>query len=122
MAVAGFSVTGRPFAVWPATLQTMPEGIVDAGFGRFFVGVRITNGSAQAWPATQVRISPRGRRILAAAGISVSDGWSNGDAAAFGQSATSEWIPIPALAAGAFQTAAGVRQLGSRIAISAAAV
>ena len=55
MALAGFATTGRPFGVWPATLQVMPEGLIDGGFGRFFVGVRVQNGSAQAWPATEVR-------------------------------------------------------------------
>jgi hypothetical protein len=103
MAVAGLVVVGRPFAVWPGTLQVMPEGVLDAGFGRFFVGVRISNGSAQAWPATEVRISARGRRILAAAGVAVGDGWSNGDAAAVAQTAATEWIPVPATVSGAIQ-------------------
>ncbi|HKO50872.1 MAG TPA: hypothetical protein VJV79_24345 [Polyangiaceae bacterium] len=82
----------------------MPEGVLDAGFGRFFVGVPVANTSGQAWPATEVRLSPRGRRILAAAAISVSDGWSAGDGAAVNQIAASEWIPIAALAAGGIQT------------------
>lgn len=103
MPLAGLTVIGRPFAVWPATLQVMPEGIIDAGFGRFFVGVRISNGSTAAWPATEVRLSPRGRRILSAAGVSVSDGWSSGDAGAVGQTSPGEWIPVPILGAGANQ-------------------
>lgn len=98
------TILGRPFAVWPATLQVMPEGILDAGFGRFFLGVRLSNGSTQAWPAVEVRISPRGRRILGAAAISIGDGWSTGDAAAVGQTTSTEWIPVPALAVNAFQT------------------
>lgn len=103
MALAGFAVSGRPFAVWPATLQVMPEGILDAGFGRFFLGVRVANSGGAAWPATEVRISVRGRKILAAANVSVSDGWSAGDGAAVGQSTSSEWIPISALAANGIQ-------------------
>src|SRR6185295_50863 len=103
MPLAGLTVIGRPFAVWPATLQVMPEGILDAGFGRFFVGVRISNGSAAAWPASEVRISPRSRRILSAASVSVSDGWSSGDAGAVGQTSPGEWIPVPILGAGANQ-------------------
>src|SRR3954471_19689853 len=103
MPLASPTIIGRPFAVWPATLQVMPEGILDAGFGRFFVGVRLSNGSAQAWPAAEVRISPRGRRVLGTAAIAIGDGWSAGDGAAVGQSASSEWIPVPALAAGAYQ-------------------
>jgi len=101
--LASANILGRVFAVWPATLQVMPEGILDTAFGRFYVGVRIQNGSTQTWPAAEIHISTRGRRILATAGISVSDGWSASDAAAVGQSTPSEWIPIPALAAGANQ-------------------
>jgi hypothetical protein len=103
MALAGFGLSGRPFGVWPATLQVMPEGILDAAFGRLFVGARVTNGSAQAWPAAEVRISPRGLQLLTAGRISVSNDWSGGDASAVGQSASSEWIPVPALAAGGVQ-------------------
>ncbi len=97
------SILGRLIAVWPATLQVMPEGILDTAFGRFFVGVRIQNAGAQTWPAAEVHISARGRRILAAAGIAISDGWSSADAAAVGQAAPGEWVPISALAAGANQ-------------------
>jgi hypothetical protein len=81
----------------------MPEGVLDAGFGRFFVGLRVLNASTAAWPATEIHISVRGRRILAAAGIALSDGWSNGDAAAVAQTTPTEWVPLPPLAAGATQ-------------------
>lgn len=86
--------------MWPATLQVMPGGVLDAGFQRFFVGITVANASSQAWPATEIRISPRGRKILSVAGIVVSDGWGAADAAATGQSAQGEWIPLPALPAG----------------------
>jgi len=101
MAISGLSITGRPFALWPATLQVMPGGVLDAGFGRFFVGVLITNNGGSAWPAAEVHLSTRGRQILAAAGISVGDGLSAGDGAALNQTASGEWISIPALANGA---------------------
>jgi hypothetical protein len=104
MAIGGLTIVGRPYGVWPATLQVMPEGILDTAFGRFFVGIRVSNTSAQAWPATEVRLSPRGRRILGAAGMSIGDGWSTRDAAAVAQTAPSEWIPLAALAAGAVTT------------------
>jgi hypothetical protein len=81
----------------------MPGGILDAAFGRFFVGVFMTNGSAQAWPATEAHLTPRCRQILAAAGVTVSDSMSLGDAAALGQSAAGEWVALPALAAGGSQ-------------------
>jgi hypothetical protein len=103
MAVQGLTVIGRAFGIWPATLQVMPGGILDAGFRRLFVGVPLKNDSTQAWPATEVRLSARGRQVLAAAGVSVSDGWSLGDAAAVGQNAPTEWISVPALAAKASQ-------------------
>jgi len=106
MAIGGpLTIVGRPFGIWPATLQVMPEGLLDVGFGRFFVGVRISNGSGAAWPATEIHISLRGRKILAAAGIAIADGWSSGDGAAVAQTATGEWVPVPALAAGATQLA-----------------
>ncbi|HEY7376035.1 MAG TPA: hypothetical protein VIF57_27995 [Polyangia bacterium] len=101
MPISNLNVIGRPFALWPATLQLMPGGVLDAGFGRFFVGVTVQNASGTAWPATEAHISPRGRQVLAAAGISVGDGLSLGDAAALGQTASGEWISIPALAVNA---------------------
>jgi hypothetical protein len=76
MAVAGFApCRGVRSPCGRQLFRIMPEGVLDSGFRRLFVGVRVTNGSAQAWPATEVHISPRGRRILAAAGIAVSDGY-----------------------------------------------
>ena len=103
MAISGLNIAGRPFGLWPATLQVMAGGVLDAAFGRFFVGVFVTNSSGTAWPAAQVHLSPRGREILAAVGISVSEGLSSGDGAALGQSASGEWISIRPLAAGASQ-------------------
>jgi hypothetical protein len=100
MALAGFTLLSRPFAIWPGTLQLMPAGILDAGFNRFFVGVLLSNGSTLPWPATEVHVSARGAATLAAAGITVENDWSDNDAAAVGQSTSSEWISVPALAAG----------------------
>lgn len=116
MAIAGLAVVGRPFALWPATLQVMPGGVLDAGFGRFFVGVQVSNTSAQAWPPTEIRLSARGRQILAAAGIAVSDGLSPGDAAALGQAASGEWLAVPGLPAG------GAHTIFLKLDVSAAAV
>src|SRR3954462_3320494 len=98
MPISNLNIVGRPFTLWPATLQLMPGGVLDAGFGRFFVGVTVQNTSTAAWPATEAHLSPRGRQILAAAGITVGDGLSLGDGAALGQTASGEWISIPALA------------------------
>ncbi len=103
MPITGLTVVGRPFALWPATLQVMPGGVLDAGFGRFFVGVTLQNTSGAAWPATEAHLTQRGRQILAAAGITVGEGLSLGDGAALGQTASGEWISIPALANNASQ-------------------
>jgi hypothetical protein len=97
MAISGLTIVGRPFATWPATLQMTPEGLLDSGLTRFFTGIRVSNTSSLAWPATQIHISARGRRILAAAGIAVSDGWSSADGAAMNQTSIGEWIPLPAV-------------------------
>lgn len=104
MAIGGLEIVGRPFALWPATLQMTPGGVLDVGFRRFFVGVTLSNASTQAWPATEVHLTMRGRQMLAAASITVGDNLSVGDAAALGQSASGEWISIPALAAGGAHT------------------
>lgn len=96
------AIVDRPFAVWPDTLQVMPEGILDAGFGRFFVGVQIKNTSPSSWPPGEARISQRSRAVLASAGIAVGDGWWDGDASAAGQRPLSEWVPIGTVAASAY--------------------
>lgn len=101
MAISGIAVAGRPFALWPATLQMTPSGVLDSAFGRHFVGVALKNSSAQGWGAAEVRVSARGRQTLAAASISISDSWSLGDAAAVGQTMNGDWVVLPALGAGA---------------------
>jgi hypothetical protein len=60
--LTGIKLLGVPFAVWSATMQAMPGGTVDAAFGRFFVGVRLSNGGTSAWPVTNARLSPSGLR------------------------------------------------------------
>lgn len=75
-----------PFAVWPQTLQAMPEGIFEASLGRYFMAVRVTNIWTLAWPAnTWVGLSDRSRSWLAAAGVIVEDQWAVEDEEVFGQ-------------------------------------
>jgi len=33
-------------------MQAMPGGAINAGFGRFFIGVQLANTGAAAWPIT----------------------------------------------------------------------
>src|SRR6266852_3912409 len=62
-----------PFAVWPATMQVMPEGIFEAALGRYFLAVTIRNIWTEPWPAeAAVGLTSRCRSWLQAGGI-VSD-------------------------------------------------
>ena len=66
-----------PFAILPATLQAMPEGVFEATLGRYLMAVRIQNIWTLAWPATaRVGLSDRCRAWLAAAGVNVIDSWT----------------------------------------------
>jgi hypothetical protein len=99
--LTGIKLVGVPFAVWPATMQVMPGGVADIAFGRFFVGVRLSNGGTPAWPITNARLSPRSRRQLVNAGFVIDDAWSIADLQAFDQQMTGEFVVVPALAASA---------------------
>lgn len=89
-----------PFAVWPQTLQAMPEGIFEASLGRYFMAVRVTNIWTLAWPANaRVGISNRCRAWLAAAGVMVSDPWAAEDEAALGQRVIGGRVLVGALPA-----------------------
>jgi len=99
--VAGLQLLGGPFAVWAATMQAMPGGVLDAGFGRYFVGLRLSNGSSAAWPVTHVRLSRRSRQQLVNAGIVIEDGWSVSDGLAFDQQVSGDRVIVPALTAAA---------------------
>ena len=101
--VAGLQLMGGPFAIWAGTMQAMPGGVLDAGFGRYFVGLRVVNGSAAAWPITSVRLSRRSRQQLVNAGIVIEDGWSVSDGLAFDQQVSGDRVVVPALPAGANQ-------------------
>ncbi|HEX3872819.1 MAG TPA: hypothetical protein VHW26_01655 [Solirubrobacteraceae bacterium] len=76
----------RPFAVWPASLQMMPEGIIEASLGRYLLAARVRNIFTDPWPAgAAVGLTARCRAWLAASGIQVIDAWSEADLAAVGQ-------------------------------------
>lgn len=88
-----------PFAVWPATMQMMPDGIFEASLGRYFMAVTVRNIWTQAWPAqAAVGLTARCRNWLQAAGIVVDDFWSANDQVAVGQTVAGGRVQVGALA------------------------
>jgi hypothetical protein len=88
-----------PFAIWPATLQMMPEGIFEASLGRYFMAVRVRNVWTEPWPVdAQVGLTPRCRAWLAAGGVVVTDAWSAADQATLGQQVVGGRVRVGALA------------------------
>jgi hypothetical protein len=102
--LAGMQLVGGPFGVWTATMQVMPGGVLDASFGRYFVGIRVLNAGTTAWPVTHVRLSKRSRQQLVNAGIVIDDNWSAGDGLAFDQQVLGDAVVLPTLAANAHRT------------------
>ncbi len=97
--------TIAPFAIWPGTLQAMPEGVFETSLGRHFMAVRVRNIWGQAWPATAaVGLTDRSRAWLQQSGVTVVDGWSSDDQATFGQRVSDGRVQVGALAAGAETT------------------
>ena len=79
-------VPSRGNAVWPATMQMMPEGIFEKILGRYFLAVRVKNTWTRPWPAgASVGLTQRCRQALANRGIVVSDAWDAEDQDAVGQ-------------------------------------
>jgi len=75
-----------PFAVWPATMQVMPEGIFETALGQYFLAVTIRNIWTEPWPAqAAVGLTTRCRSWLEAGGVVVDDMWTANDQAAVGQ-------------------------------------
>jgi len=88
----------KPFAVWPTTLQMMPEGVFEASLGRYLLAVRVRNVFTAAWPGDAVvSLSQRCRQWLAAAGVQVIDAWSAEDAASVGQEVVAGGVRLGAL-------------------------
>jgi hypothetical protein len=92
------ALPSTPFAVWPATLQMMPEGIFEAALGRYLLAVRVENVWTQPWPAgAAVGLTTRCRQWLATAGVTVADNWSADDQAACGQRVVGGAVEVGAL-------------------------
>jgi hypothetical protein len=88
----------NPFAVWPATMQVMPEGIFEAALGRYFLAVTVRNVWTRTWPVqAAVGLTARCRTWLAAGGVTVVDAWSAEDLAAVGQQVTAGHVRVGAL-------------------------
>ncbi len=76
----------RSNAIWPTTMQMMPEGIFEKILGRYFLAVRVKNIWTRSWPAgASVGLTLSCRQALANRGIVVSDSWDAEDQAAVGQ-------------------------------------
>jgi hypothetical protein len=70
----------KPFAIWPTTVQMMPDGIFEASLGRYLMAVRIQNIWTETWPASAiVGLTQRCRQWLSKSGIIVHDSWSTID-------------------------------------------
>ena len=79
-------VPSRGNAIWPTTMQMMPEGIFEKILGRYFLAVRVKNIWTRSWPAgASVGLTQSCRQALANRGIAVSDAWDAEDLAAVGQ-------------------------------------
>lgn len=73
-------------AIWPTTMQMMPEGIFEKALGRYFLAIRVNNIWTRRWPAgASVGLTQSCRQSLANRGIVVSDVWDAEDQAAVGQ-------------------------------------
>ncbi|MGO8926414.1 MAG: hypothetical protein ACLQU3_05925 [Limisphaerales bacterium] len=87
-----------PFAIYPATMQEMPEGVFEASLGRYFMAVTVCNIWTQVWPAqAAVGLTARCRSWLQAGGVIVNDNWTTEDQAALGQQVSGGRVLIGAL-------------------------
>lgn len=93
----------RPYAVWPTSMQMMPDGIFEATLGRHFLAVTVRNTWTVGWPAqAAVGLTARCRNWLAAAGIQVIDAWAPSDLEAVGQELVGNRVRVGGL--GPWQT------------------
>ena len=67
MAISNLNIVGRPFARWPATLQLVLGGVLDAALGGSSWASRCRMAAGLV-AASEARFTSRGRQILAAAG------------------------------------------------------
>ena len=85
----------KPFAVWPVTMQMMPDGIFESSLGQYFMAVKVRNIWTKTWQVgSTVGLTQRCRNWLAAGGISVVDSWSSVDQATTGQEVVSGRILV----------------------------
>lgn len=90
----------KPFAVYPATVQMMPDGIFEAGLGRYFMAVRVCNVWTKTWPVNAVvGLTSRCRQWLLTEGIVVTDAWSSEDQAVVNQEVVNGRVRVGALKA-----------------------
>lgn len=76
----------RPYAIRPADLGQMPDGIFETALGNYYMGVRVTNRWGLPFGDTHVLDITHGSRAdLAMRGIHISDAWTQAELAALGQ-------------------------------------
>jgi hypothetical protein len=79
-------VPSRGNAIWPTTMQMMPEGIFEKALERYFLAIRVKNIWTRPWPAgASLGLTQSSRQALANRGIVVSDAWDAEDQAAVDQ-------------------------------------
>ena len=79
----------RPFAVRPADLMQMPDGLFEARLGVYYMGVRVLNRWGVPFTSDNVLdITPESRAALAGQGVQVLDDWSEEELDALGQQRT----------------------------------
>lgn len=95
----------RPYAVRPQDLFQMPDGIFEAAFGTYYMGVRVVNRWGLPFTNSHVLdISAASRAELAMRGIQIIDGWSHAELASLGQTQLGTGMVIGPLVPGAART------------------
>lgn len=95
----------RPYAVRPADLFQMPDGLFEAAFGTYYMGVRVVNRWGLPFTDDHVLdISAASRAELAMRGIQIIDAWSHAELAALGQTQKGTGLVLGSLVPGAART------------------
>lgn len=95
----------RPYAVRPADLMQMPDGIFETALGTYYMAVRVTNRWGLPFTGDHVlNITAASRAALAVGGIHVIDTWSQAELAALGQSQRGTGMVLGSLVPGSART------------------
>lgn len=76
----------RPYAVRPADLFQMPDGVFESALGTYYMGVRVRNRWGRSLSDHHVvDVSDRSRTALSNRGVEVIDAWSDAELRTLGQ-------------------------------------